>query len=151
MVTTPGKSSKDLDALIASARENAKKVAEETSVKRASSAELSNRKTIDTSKLFAIRTYSFDANEAIKAENASLARIKIAEDKQTRFIRTRQSGGLFWPILVVLLIIGGWLKFQSFLNYKSKEEIPVVTFTPPKHLSNTTTTIKTTKRVLFLP
>jgi len=145
METTPVKNSKDLDALIASARENAKKVAETTEVKRASSVELSNRKTIDTSKLFAIRTYSYDANEAIKNENASMARIKLAEDKQTRFIKTNQSNGLFWPILVVLLIIGAAGSSFIFLNSKPKENIPAVTFTPPKTFIEYDNYTKTTK------
>ncbi len=100
---SPIKNIKDLDRLIAEAREKAKN---EAVIKKASSIELAVKPENDTAKLSAIRTYSYDANEAIKRENASIARIKLAEEKSGRIKNYATTNSYFWIILILFLLIG---------------------------------------------
>jgi len=67
-----------------------------------------------------IRTFEHDAKTAIEDTNASLARMKLAEDKKERIANNpRSSSGLFWTILIILAIIAIGIGAYLFTTKKS--------------------------------
>ncbi len=135
---------KDLDALIKAARDNAKTDAIVTAEKKPTAADTTDTEAkaesaepttppkemsaIQPEGLAKIRTFEHDAKTAIEDTNASLARMKLAEDKRERIANNpHRTSKVFWLVLIVLVLIGGGIAGYLVLMQPPKEPaVPVV-------------------------
>jgi len=139
IINTKGKVEKDLETILKETRKRALGAAFSNAPL---SDELNTRKASDPSKLSNIRTYQNDAQAEIQNKNASLARIKIAKDKNERYLNSKNSSSIFWIILIVLIIAGIGGAGYVFFTRTPKEK-PAVIETPVVALINYDAIIKT--------
>lgn len=134
---------KDLDELIKAARDSAaQSEGGNTAVGSAPKAPTGNAPIANTGTspqkpegLAKIRTFEHDAKTAIEDTNASLARIKLADDKRERIANNPKSTSkVFWVILAVLILVGGGVTGYLLLTEKSTEQPTVFIDDKPEAL-----------------
>ena len=124
---------KDLDQLVAQAKlealkdKNKKGEFTKTDLKtKLSSAVGVEDKTEGPKKLPKIRTYSYDAQKAIEDSNASIARLKVSQDKQKRTGQKIGGKSIFAFIALMLIVIGVVAVGMVYMNREVAEPVPVI-------------------------
>ena len=115
---------KDLDQLIKEAREAGQKNVIKTQLSSSLGAE--DNSAVGPKSIPKIRTYGYDAQDAIKKADASLARIKIAEDKLIRSGPRVEKNNLFLFIVIFLIVVGIGGVMYAYIYFNQQKNITAV-------------------------